>query len=178
MLHADPAAEQRVEGVRHVAGGEDVRVGGAQGLVGQHAAGDGQAGPGGQAVVRGGADAHDQHVGRDFGAAGGDDHAGTELDRLLAEPELHAVGAVQAREDGAELGAELVVQRAGLRLEHGHGALGRAGGRGGLQADPAGAGHHDPGAALEGRAKPVGIAQRAQVEHLLAVGAGELEAAR
>ena len=66
------------------------------------------------------------------------------------------------------------VQRAGLRLEHGHRALGRAGGRGGLQADPAGSGHHDPGTRLERRTEPVGIAQRAQVEHLLAVGAGEV----
>ena len=113
-----------------------------------------------------------------FGAAGRDDHAGAELDRLLAEPELHAVRPVQVREDGAELGAELVVQRAGLRLEHGHRALGRAGGRGGLQADPAGSGHHDPGARLEGRTEPVGIGDRTEVEHLLAVGAGEVEAAR
>ena len=138
VLDADPAAEQRVERVRDVAGGEDVLIGGAQGRVGQHAVGDFEPGAGGQVVVRGRADADDQDVGRDFGAAGRDDHAGAELDRPLAEAEFHAVRLVQAGEDGAELGAELVVQRAGLRLEHGHRAVGQAGGRGGLQADPAG----------------------------------------
>src|SRR6185437_9576992 len=34
VLDANPAAEQRVEGVRDVAGGEDVRIRGAQRLVG------------------------------------------------------------------------------------------------------------------------------------------------
>ncbi len=178
VLDADPAAEQRVERVRDVAGGEDVLIGGAQGRVGQHAVADFEPGAGGQVVVRGRADADDQDVGRDLGAAGGDDHAGAELDRPLAEAELHAVRLVQAGEDGAELGTELVVQRAGLRLEHGHRAVGRAGGRGGLQADPAGPGHHHPRAPLERRTQPVGIAHRTQVEHLLAVGAGEGEAAR
>ena len=85
---------------------------------------------------------------------------------------------VQAGEDGTELGTELVVQRNGLRLEHGHRAVSRPGGRGGLQADPAGPGHHHPRAPLERRTQPVGIAYRTQVEHLLAVGAGEGEAAR
>src|SRR5690349_9514880 len=87
-------------------------------------------------VVGGRADADDQDVGGDFGAAGRDDHAGAELDRPLAEPELHAVRPVQLGENGTELGAKLVVQRARLRLEHGDSALGRTGGRGGLQADP------------------------------------------
>ena len=53
--------------------------------------------------------------------------------------------AVQVGEDGAELRAELVVQGAGLRLEHGNRAVVGAGRRGGLQADPAGAGDDDRG---------------------------------
>ena len=175
MLDADLAAEQRVERVRHVAGGEDVLFGGAQGLVGQHAVVDFQTRGRGQLVVRGRADADHEQVGGDFGARGGDDHAGAELDRPLAEAEVDAVRAVQVGEDRAELGAELVVQRARLGLEHGDRAAVGAGGGGGLQADPAGPGHHDPRARLEGGAQPFRVRRGAQVEHLVPVGAGEAQ---
>ena len=132
----------------------------------------------GMVITSGGAEVPADVLVVGIGAAPNDDHSGTELDRLLSEAELHTVVPMQLCEHRTELGAELVVQRARLRLEHGHRALGGAGGRGGLQADPAGPGHHDPGARLKGRTEPVGVGDRAEVEHLLAVGAGKVEAAR
>ena len=64
VLDANAPAEQRVERAGDVAGGEDVRVRGAQRRVGHDPAGDLKAGRGRQFFVRDRADADDHHVGR------------------------------------------------------------------------------------------------------------------
>ena len=78
---------------------------------------------------------------------------------------------MQGGEDLGDLAAEYPQQGQLRRLQHGD--LDACGtGRGcGLQADPAGADHREPGRAFEGRLDPVAVRNAAQVEHAVKVGA-------
>ena len=176
-------AEQRVVGAGDVAGGEDVRVGGPQARV------DGDPVPGGQARRLGqlgvgrDPDADDDHVGLDVTAVGQPYPAGPaaragDLADLNAEPQVHAVLAVQAGEDPGGLGAEHPEQREFGRLQDGDLDAGRARRGGGFQADPARSDDRDPRGALEGRLDPVAVGHPAQVEHAVGVRARNREAAR
>ena len=169
-------------GVGQVTGGVDARVGGAQRRVGHHPIVDLQAGVGGQAGVGHGADAHHHDVRGQRRARRGDHLAdlpgrAPDLAHRLAEPELHAVLAVQVGEHLAQLGADRAVQRGRLRLDHRHLAAGLAGRRRRLQADPARAHGDHPPAAAEGGREPLRVADGPQVQHAVPVGPGYVQPA-
>ena len=176
-------AEPRVQGVGHVPGGEDVRVGGPQPGVDHDPVADLQASRLGQLGVRRDPDADDDRVGRDVAAVGQPDAVGPaarggDLAHLHAEPQVHAVLAVQAGEDPGDLGAEHPQQRQLGRLQHGDLDASRAGRGGAFQADPARADDRDPGGGLEGGLDLVAIAHPAQVEHAVGVAARHREVPR
>ena len=68
-------------------------------------------------------------------------------------------------------------QRRGLRLDDGDRAARVTGGRGDLEADPAGADDDDAGALAEARLERLGLLHLAQVEHPVEVGARHVEGA-
>jgi hypothetical protein len=172
-----------VQGAGHIPGGEEVRVGGPQPGVNHDPVADLQARRLGQLGVRRDPDADDDGVGRDVAAVGQPDAAGPavrggDLAHLNAEPQVHAVLAVQAGEDAGNLGAEDPQQRQLGRLQQGDLDAGRAGRGGALQPDPPRADDRDPGDGLEGGLDLVTVAHPAQVEHAICVGARHPEAAR
>ncbi|GAA3235386.1 hypothetical protein GCM10020256_53210 [Streptomyces thermocoprophilus] len=192
VLHPHAGVEQGVRERRHVAGGVDVRVGGAQPLVDADAAavrpvGDLQAGGLRERGARCGADRGEHVVRGVFLAvvgAGGEDHAvlADDLGEPRPEVEADAVLAVQFGEEVAQLGAEDAVQRGGRRFDHGDLGAVLAGRRRDLQADPAGTGDHDvavvPAERGEHMLEAFGVGEAAQMVHARQVGARDVQAAR
>ncbi len=176
----------------HVAGGVDVRVGGAQRRVDGHTAaglrvGEVESGLFGECGAGGGTDRGEHVVGGVLLAvvgAHGENHAvlSDDLGEAGAEVEAHAVFAVQIGEQAAEFGSQDAVQ--GCRGGLDDGDLGAVGaGRGGdLQTDPAGAGDHQmpvvPPEGGQDAAQPFGVGEAAQVVHAGQAGAGDVQAAR
>ena len=163
-------AEERAVHVGDVAGGVDVRVGGAQRRVDQDPVVHGQAGRLGQPGVRPDADPGQHGVGRHGRAVGEDDLPGPDLPHPGAQPQVDPVLPVQVGEDLPHLVAEDPVQRLRVGLHQGDLGAVLAGGRGRLQPDPAGADHDHPGAGAERGADPVGVRQPAQRQHGVAAG--------
>ena len=83
----------------------------------------------------------------------------------------HAVVGVDVAVDGADLGAEHALERYRCRLDDGHVEAALAGRGGDLRADPAGADDHHRAAAVEPLAQGVGVADAAQVEDAVELGA-------
>src|SRR5690606_24448525 len=163
VFDPDVGVEQRVVGAGHVAGGEDVGVGGAERGVHEHAVVDLEPGRGGEPGVGFDADASDDGVGLDAGAVGEADASGDLLD-LDAEPQVEAVGAVEVGEGRADPFAEDAQQRLASGLQHGDVDAGGAGGGGHFEADPARADDGDPGGAGQHVAEAFAVVDGAQVE--------------
>ena len=121
-------------------------------------------------------DAGDDHVGLDA-AAVGQQHAGRpgpaagDLGDLYTAAQVDAVLPMQVGEDLGDLAAEHPQQWQFRHFQHRHCHAGGPGRRRGLQADPAGTDHRDPGGRLEGRPDPVAVPEVPQVEHAVEVGA-------
>ena len=142
-------AQQRMERVGHIAGRKDVRVGGTQ-LRRPRCRCRPPARPRRERTIRRDPDPDDDHVGLDVTAvrrptAGGPAPAAGDLQRLHTAAQVDPVVLVQVGEDLRNLATEHPQQRQVGHLQHGDLSAGRAGGGGGLQPDPAGADHHDPG---------------------------------
>ena len=135
--------------VGDVAGGVDVRVGGAQLRVDPDAVIDLEACCGGELAVGRDPDPGDDRVGRDVAAIGQAHPGGLavvagDLADLHAAAQVHLVVTVQVGEDLGDLAAEDPQQRQFRRLQHGDLDAGGAGRGRGLQADPAAADQRDP----------------------------------
>src|SRR5581483_1946608 len=128
-------------------------------------------------------DADDHDVGADLGAvaelnAVGSAAGAGDVVELDPEPQVDAVVAVQVGEHPGDLGTEDPKQREFAHLDDRDFGTGGSRGGGRLQADPAGADHHDPAGAGEGRLQLVGVTGGAQVVHPGLVRTGNLQAAR
>ncbi len=80
--------------------------------------------------------------------------------------------------DGADFAAEHALERDRHRVEDGDVEAALASGSGDLGADPAGADHDDPPAAVQPLAQRVGVLDAAQVEHAVELSAGNRKAPR
>ncbi len=143
-----------MESVGGVAGREDVRVAGTQRRVHHDPVVHGQPGLLGELGVRGRANSDEDGVGRQLGAVR-ELHAGHpvgvrgDLGNLFVETEIDLMCAVQIGVHLGDLRPEHAQQRQVGGFHHGDRDSGLAGRRGRLQADPAGADHHQPGDAGE-----------------------------
>ncbi len=138
---------------------------------------DGQPGGRRQSGVRQDAGTDDHRIGGDQAAVAQSHTMGLsvvpgDLGDLDAAPHIDTVVAVQRGEDPGDLRAEDSEQGECRGFQHGDLQAGGAGGRCGLQADPAGADHRDPGRPAEHRPDPVAVLQRAQVVNAGEIGSG------
>jgi hypothetical protein len=86
---------------------------------------------------------------------------------LRAEPELDAVRAMQIREHLCQPAAQDALQGERGGLQHSDRGAAFAGGGGDLQADPAGADDHQPGAVLDRLGDPVRVGECAQRQRVI-----------
>ena len=153
VLDAEPPAQDRVQRVGHVAGGEHVGVGAGQPRVDQDAVVGRQPGGLGERDVGRHPDADHDQVGLDRAtvrqAYDGPRAVLLDAGDLDARAQVDAVLGVQVGEDLGDLGAEHPQQRQVERLEDRDGGARLARGGRGLQADPAAADDHHPGAVGE-----------------------------
>src|SRR5215207_6080052 len=117
-------AKERVEGVRDVPGGEDVRIAGAQRRVHHDPIVDPEPGVGGEGSVGAGTDADEHVIGGNHRAVGQPhtDSLPASLDDLAdgdAAAQVDPVCRVQIGEDGGQLRAEYAQQWQVGRLEDG-----------------------------------------------------------
>ena len=150
--------------------------------VGDDAVVDVDAGALGETGVRGDADADDDRVGRQPcrpTSSRRRSPTSSPSMRSTPSPKRNSTpcAAVQVGEPAADLLPHDPEQRRGLRLDDGDAAARVAGGRGHLEADPAGTDDDDAGAVAKARLERLGLLHLAEVEHAVEVGARHVERA-
>src|SRR3954471_2831568 len=182
VLHPEPAAVERVEGVGHVADREDARLARLQALVDEDAVVHRKPRLHGELGARQHTEAGDDEVRLEPAAVGQSDtlDAAGALEAGDADPgeQLDAVLAVEVGVDLAELGAQHALERQGRLLDERDVDAALPGGGGDFGTDPAAADDHCRAAAPQAGGDGVRVREVAQVVDAIELRAGDRQAPR